>query len=231
MEKILIFLVSALQITLLDMVLAGDNIGVIALAVKNLPDALAKKASLIGVSAAIGLRMLFASIVTYVMMIEWLPLKLIGGLLLVKVTWDFIKPQLDEQDSDKEQNNKAVTKFWGAVICIIAADISMSLDNVLAVGAAAHGHIGLIVFGLLLNIPVIFFGSQFVANLMRKYTFVVYIGGAVLAHTAFAMIFEDNLISSHVPHMLGIAIPFVIAACTLGYGLYVIKRMSGTLEI
>lgn len=219
-------IIGALQITLLDLVLAGDNIGVIALATKNLPLDLARRASMIGITAAICLRMFFASIVTYIMMIQWLPIKLIGGLLLVKITWDFIKPQKDEQNDTQEQVIKSKNRFWAAVSSIVIADISMSLDNVLAIGAAANGQIGLIIFGLLLNIPIIFFGSQFVAGLMKKYSFVIYIGGAVLAHTAFAMIFEDNLVTPYIPHVIRVTVPFVLAAATLLYGMYVTKRTS-----
>jgi len=225
MNSLFAFLVGALQITLLDLVLAGDNIGVIALATKNLPKDMAKRASIIGVFAAIGLRILFASLVTYIMMIEWLPIKLIGGILLVKITWDFIKPQKEEQINEEEPEVKTSNRFWAAVGSIIIADISMSLDNVLAIGGAAHGHIGLIVFGLLLNIPIIFLGSQFVADLMKKHAIVIYIGGAILAHTAFGMILEDKLLVPYIPHIIGIIVPLIIAGITLLYGVYAIKKL------
>lgn len=225
MDAVIGFIIGALQITLLDLVLAGDNIGVIALATKNLPVDMAKRASQIGVFVAIGLRIFFASIITYIMMIEWLPIKLVGGLLLIKITWDFIKPQQEEALDEEVQPGKTVNKFWAAVSSIIIADISMSLDNVLAIGGAAHGHIELIVFGLLLNIPIIFYGSQFVANLMKKHAIVIYIGGAILAHTAFGMIFEDKLLIPYIPHIVGIAVPFIISALTLAYGMYIIKNM------
>ncbi len=226
MDSAMGFMIGALQITLLDLVLAGDNIGVIALATKNLPEDMAKRASKIGVIAAIGLRIFFASIITYIMMVEWLPVKLIGGLLLVKITWDFIKPQHEEEELDEQkQGAKTVNKFWAAVGSIIIADISMSLDNVLAIGGAAHGHIELIIFGLLLNIPIIFYGSQFVANLMKKHTIVIYVGGAILAHTAFGMIFEDKLIIPHIPHIVSVVVPFAISALTLAYGYYLIRTM------
>ncbi|WP_094547823.1 TerC family protein [Petroclostridium xylanilyticum] len=223
MDAILAIIIGALHITLLNLVLSGDNIGVIALAIKNLPQEYAKKASLIGVTAAIFLRVIFTSAVTFIMAIQWLPIKLVGGLLLIKITWDLIKPQ---HEQEQEQHHVAVSnKFWGAVYSIIIADITMSLDNVLAIAGAAKGNIGLIIFGLLINIPIIFFGSQFVADLMKKYTFVIYIGGAILAHTAFGMILEDRLIVPYIPHIIGMMVPWLIAFATLLYGVYVIKKL------
>lgn len=221
MDNLILFIVGALQITLLDIVLSGDNIGVIALATKELPQEYAKKAAAIGVGAAIGLRIIFASAITYIMKIQWLPIKLIGGLLLIKITWDFIKPNQEEEAVDSVSVSK---KFMGAIYSIILADLSMSLDNVLAIAAAANGRIELIIFGLVLNIPIIFFGSQYVANLMRKYPIVIYIGGSILAHTAFKMFLEDRIISTLIPHNAVIIVPYIIAVITLIYGYIIIKK-------
>lgn len=217
MEDITSFLLAALQITLLDIVLSGDNVGVIALAIRNLDPKQARKASIIGVSGAIALRIFFASIVTVIMKVEWLPIKLVGGLLLLKITWDLIN-QKDEAEED--HNVKTSGSLSKAVFTIIIADISMSLDNVLAIGGTADGHIGLIVFGIALNIPIIFFGSQYVANLMKKYKIIIYIGGAILMHTSLAMILEDKLIAGYVSHIAAIVVPWALAVATLGYGFY-----------
>lgn len=220
MDNLVKFLLGAVQITLLDIVLSGDNIGVIALATKNLPDKYAKKASAIGVFAAVSLRIIFACLITYILMIEWLPIKLVGGLLLIKITWNFIRADAEEESS----NVKVANRFMGAVWSIIIADITMSLDNVLAIAGAAHGNIVLIIFGLLLNIPIIFFGSQYVAKLMKKHPFVSYIGGAVLAHTAFKMLLEDRLLTPYVPDILALVIPYAAAVLTIIYGVYIISR-------
>jgi predicted tellurium resistance membrane protein TerC len=83
----------------------------------------------------------------------------------------------------------------------------MSLDNVLAIAGAAQGNLILIVFGLLLNIPIIFWGSQYVAKLMRKHPFTSYIGGAVLAHTAFKMLLSDRLLTAYIPSIVSIILP------------------------
>ncbi len=225
MENILVFLIGALQITILDLTLCADNIGIIALATKNLPAEYARKATIYGISGAIGLRILFACFMTLLLNISSFPIKLIGGLLLVKITWDFIKPA---EEDEGVTNVKQASKFWEAVGIIIIADVSMSLDNVLAIAGAADGHLWLIVFGIALNIPVLFFGSQFVSNLMKKYRIAIYIGGAVLAHTAFKMIFEDTIVYSRAPHILGIVIPWLTALATLAYGIYLVRKPKNT---
>jgi len=216
----LTFILGLLQITLLDLVLCGDNVGVIALATRSLADEYAKKANLLGVTFAVLMRIFFACVLTLVMSIQWLPIKLIGGLLLVKITWDLIKPQQEEEISNVNQSQK----FWGAVGTIIIADLSMSLDNVLAIASAANGDVWLIIFGLIINIPIIFFCSQIVIKLMKKYPLVIYIGAAVLARTSFDMILEDGLVAKYIPHLLSLVIPFIMAAVTIVYGIIIIRR-------
>ena len=218
----MIFIVGILKITILDLTLSGDNIGIIALATKNLSPKYAKKASLIGISGAIGLRVIFACLITLIMNIQWLPIKLVGGLILVKITWDFIRPECQGEDC----NIKKVDRFWSAVAIIIIADISMSLDNVLAIASAADGNVLLIVFGILINIPIIFFGSQFVSNLMKRHPIVIYIGGAILAHTSFKMILEDNLTINYLglAPIVSLIIPWIFAIGILVYGHSAIKK-------
>lgn len=220
MNEVFIFILGLLQIMLLDLVLCGDNVGVIALATRRLSDAYAKKANLLGVTFAVLLRIFFACLLTLIMSIQWLPIKLIGGLLLVKITWDLIKPQQEE----KCDNVKQSQKFLAAVATIVIADLSMSLDNVLAIASAAKGNIWLIIFGLVFNIPIIFFCSQLVAKLMKSYPIVVYLGAAVLARTSFDMILEDGLVSKYIPSLLAFVIPLMMAAVTIVYGIIIIKR-------
>ncbi|MFL0250764.1 TerC family protein [Clostridium neuense] len=222
MSNFIALVAGALQITLLDIVLSGDNIGVIALATRDLPSKLAKKASVIGVTAAVLLRIIFACLVTYILMIQWLPIKLIGGLLLIKITWDFIKP---ENDTDNKVIHSS-QKLWTAVTSIIIADITMSLDNVLAIAGAAAGNIFLIIFGLLLNIPIIFLGSQYVAKLMQKYKIVIYIGGAILAHTAFSMLLNDTIIKSRISSAFVQYFPYIAAVIVFLYGIYMVTKYN-----
>jgi predicted tellurium resistance membrane protein TerC len=102
----------------------------------------------------------------------------------------------------------------------------MGLDNVLAIAGASQGNMNLIIFGVLLNIPIIFFGSQFVANLMQKYRITIFIGGAILMHTALAMIMEDGLILPHVSHIIAVVLPWILAASILVYGYYKLKALN-----
>ncbi|MCB2292742.1 YjbE family putative metal transport protein [Clostridium algoriphilum] len=230
MENLMIFIIGVLEITILDLTLSGDNIGIIALATKNLSPKYAKKASSIGISGAIGLRILFACIITQIMNIKWLPIKLVGGIILVKITWDFIKPAYQEND----RSIKKGVEFWDAVAIIIIADISMSLDNVIAIASTADGNVLLIVIGILINIPIIFYGSQFVSNLMKDHPFVIYIGGAILARTSFKMILEDNLTIKYIGlgPLVSTIIPWAFAAFILGYGYLIIlsKHVSITMH-
>lgn len=223
MDNLATFLSGALQITLLDIVLSGDNIGVIALATRELPKKHAKLASMIGVFTAVFLRILFACLITYILLIEWLPIKLVGGLLLIKITWNFIKPE--SKKIEKKQINPT-GKYLTAISNIVIADITMSLDNVLAIAGAAQGHVLLIVFGLLLNIPIIFFGSQYVAKLMNRHPMIIYVGGAILAHTSFKMLLEDNLLHNYTSPMMINIISFGFALIVLLYGVYRTSRST-----
>lgn len=223
MENILALFLGALQITILDLTLCADNIGIIALATKNLQSEYARKATIYGISGAIGLRIIFACFMTLILTVSAIPIKLIGGLLLIKITWDFIKPCSGEDEAECVAVRQS-TRFWETVGIIIIADVSMSLDNVLAIAGTADGNIWLIIFGIALNIPVLFLGSQYVSKLMRKYRIAIYVGGAVLAHTAFKMIFEDSIVYSRIPHLFGMVFPWLTAAATLLYGIYVVRK-------
>ncbi|MDT8717195.1 YjbE family putative metal transport protein [Clostridium sp. 19966] len=214
------FILEVLEIALLDLALCGDNVGVIALATRNLPKKYERLASLIGITGAILLRIYFAICVSFFLKIDKVPLKLFGGIILIKVTWDLIVPDKKE----KEKEVKESEKFWDAVLAVIIADISMSLDNVLAIAGAANGDMLLIMAGIALNIPIIFFGSQFVVNMMRKFPIVIYAGAAILAYTSINMITEDTLFMKYIklPYAIDIFIPFIAGAMTILYGLYMI---------
>ena len=215
--------IPVLQIALLNIVLSGDNVGVIALAIRNLDPKQAKKISMIGISAAVILRILFASILTLIMDIEWLPIKLVGGILLLKITWDLI----NEGDCSEENGCfKSESSFWKAVVTIILADLSMSLDNVLAIAGAANGSVGLIAFGIILNIPIIFFGSQYVADLMKRHKITIYIGGAILMHTALSMILDDRLLVPYVSPQIAIITSWLLAIIVLAYGFHKVKQIK-----
>ncbi|WP_238899686.1 TerC family protein [Clostridium sp. YIM B02500] len=212
--------VAVLQITLLDIILSGDNVSVIALAIRKMPEKQAKIASLIGVGGAVVVRILFTCIITLIMAIQWLPIKLVGGIILIKITWDLLNAKEEEENIEIG----GAKNLWKAVASIIIADISMGLDNVLAIAGAAHGSIWLIVFGLGMSIPIIFFGAKFIANLMNRYKIIVYIGAGLLMYTALTMITEDNLTARYIAHGASIIISVLAGLAVVFFGVYNIKR-------
>lgn len=228
MDK-LTLVIGILQITLLDLALCGDNIGVIALATRNLPNHLARYASIIGIAGAIFLRIYFAACLSLFLKVKWLPIGLIGGIVLIKVCWDLIKPQAEE----KYRTINESEKFWDAVLAVIIADVTMSLDNVLAIAGASNGNFTLIIFGILLNIPIIFLGSQLVVNLMRKHAIVIYIGGSILAYTSIRMILEDYWFKYyiHISPKLSALFPLLASIATLIYGFFMIYNTKNKLKL
>lgn len=219
MDQFIALIVAVIQITLLDITLSGDNVSVIALAIRNLPQKQAKLASLIGVGGAVGLRVLFTCIITLIMAVEWLPIKFVGGIILVKITWDLLNTKEEEENVEVAGNKN----LWRAVTSIIVADISMGLDNVLAIAGASHGNIWLIIFGLAMSMPIIFFGAKFIANLMNKYKIIVFIGAGLLMYTALTMITEDALIAKHISHLVSVMISVLSGLAVIAYGMYSIK--------
>lgn len=229
MEHYITLILGVLEITLLDLVLCGDNIGIIALATRDLPKKSAKLASFIGITGAIILRIYFAACISVFLKVKWIPLRLIGGIILAKVTWDLIKSNHEEEEYLGKENKK----FWDAVFSVIIADISMSLDNVLAITGAADGNMILIAFGILLNIPIIFFGSQFVVKLMKRNPMVIYAGGAILAFTSVRMILEDALFKHYITLADNVdkILPWIAAVITLIYGYGRAKEVKNHIAI
>lgn len=179
------FWVAVVQIILIDIVLSGDNAVVIALACRKLPPEQRRKGVLWGVAGAIGLRVVLTAFAALLLDLPWL--KLAGGLLLL---WIGVKLMLPE-DEHGEGNIAAADNLWGAVKTIIIADFVMSIDNVIAVAGAAHGHLGLLIFGLAISIPLIVWSSQLMLKLMDRFPIVVSSGAALLGWVAGSMIAHD----------------------------------------
>ena len=207
-----------LSISIIDLVLSGDNAAVIGLAIRDLPKNMQKKAAIVGTGAAILLRIIFTIFAVYLLSLRYL--KAAGGLILIWITWKLLNTHMVETTHVSRSN-----RFFRAVATIIAADLSMAFDNVMGVAGAAHGQIGLVVFGLMFSIPILVFGSTWLAGLMNKQPFVIYLGAMVLAHTAISMIIHDNalFIISYIGDFLGTVIPWLCAFCVLGYGYYLEK--------
>lgn len=181
-----IFWVALLQIIWIDLLLSGDNAVVIALACRSLPEKQRKWGILLGAGAAVGLRILFALAVSYLLGVPLL--KVVGALLLF---WIAIKLVLDE--GGEGHHVEGADSLWKAVRTIAIADAVMSLDNVVAIAAAARGHAELFIFGLLLTIPLIVFGSQIILKLISRFPILIWFGAALLGWIAGEMLVSDKL--------------------------------------
>ena len=182
------FFSALLAIVVIDLVLAGDNAIVIAMAARNLPAHLQKKAIVWGAVGAIAVRSAMTLVVVYLLKIPGL--MLIGGLLLVWIAYKLLNPA---QDGDGEHDH-ASTSFWGAMKTIVIADAVMGLDNVLAVAGASHGSYVLVVLGLLISIPVVIWGSTQILKLVERFPSITYLGAGVLAWTAAKMMTSEPLV-------------------------------------
>ena len=177
-----------LAIILIDLVLAGDNAIVIALAARSLPPALQKKAIIWGTVGAIGVRAVMTVGVVWLLQIPGL--MLVGGLGLLWIAFQL----LVDQDSGAH-NGPVATTFWGAMKTIVVADALMGVDNVLGVAGAAHGAMDLVIIGLLISVPIVVFGSSVVLKLVERFPIIIQLGAAVLAFTAAKMIMDEPLLS------------------------------------
>jgi len=182
------FLSALLAIVVIDLVLAGDNAIVIALAARALPAHLQKRAILWGAIGAIVVRSLMTVIVVWLLKIPGLLLA--GGAMLVWIAYRLLLP--DEGANDA--HGPVATTFWGAMRTIVIADAVMGLDNVLAVAGAAHGSYLLVVAGLVISVPIVVWGSTVVLKVVERYPGVVYLGAGVLVWTAAKMITAEPLI-------------------------------------
>jgi YjbE family integral membrane protein len=176
-----------LAIILIDLVLAGDNAIVIALAARKLPPALQKKAIIWGTVGAIAVRSLMTFAVVWLLKIPGLMLA--GGLGLMWIAFKLIANDEDEQHEDI-----GAMTFWGAMKTIVVADALMGIDNVLGVAGAANGSFELVAIGLMVSIPIVVFGSQLVLKLVEQWPIIIPAGGAVLAFTAAQMVVKESLI-------------------------------------
>jgi YjbE family integral membrane protein len=186
------------QIILIDILLGGDNAVVIALACRNLPARQRKLGIIWGAAGAIVLRVILISFA--VALLDVPALKLIGGVLLIWIGIKLIAPPEEEGHA----NIKPSDKVWAAIKTIIVADFVMSLDNVIAIAAAAEHadpshRTGLIIFGLLVSVPFIVFGSQIILKLLDRFPIIVLLGGGLLGWIAGGLIVGDTLLNGHVP--------------------------------
>lgn len=184
------FLFALGSIILLDLVLAGDNAVVIAMASRQLPEKLRKRAIYIGTAGAVIIRAIMTLIATYLLTIPFL--QAIGGLILLPIAFKLLKPS--EHGIEEANKFSSSTGFATAIKTIIIADAAMGIDNVLAIAGAAHGNMVLVLLGLAISIPIVVWGSQLISTLMDKLPILITIGSAILAYTAATMILHDKIV-------------------------------------
>jgi YjbE family integral membrane protein len=213
-----------LAIILIDLVLAGDNAIVIALAARKLPPELQRKAIIWGTVGAIVVRSAMTLVVVWLLKIPGL--MLVGGLGLLWIAYKLLADTDDGSEHDVQVNS-----FWGAMKTIIVADALMGIDNVLGVAGAAQGSFDLVVIGLLISVPIVVFGSAIVLKLVERFPIVIKLGAAVLAYTAAMMIINEQLIKSffYSGDATGTALRWgVVALAIVGVlGAGKLKSMSG----
>jgi YjbE family integral membrane protein len=182
------FLSALAAIVVIDLVLAGDNAIVIALAARNLPRQLQRRAVIWGTFGAVAVR---ASLTVAVLWLLQVPgLMAAGGALLAWIAYRL----LSGDDGGRDHDVAPAVSFWAAMRTIVIADAVMGLDNVLAVAGAAHGSVLLVVLGLLISIPIVVWGSTLVLRWIERFPSLLYVGGAVLAWTAAKMLAEEPLV-------------------------------------
>ena len=212
--ELLPFLLSVFNIVVLDLLLSADNAAVIGMAICRLPEGLRKKAALCGTGVAIGLRIVFTAFAAHLLIFPFC--RAVGGLLLLVITWKLLRDNSD----DRQPHLRPAAGFWSAVGLIIVADFSMALDNVLAVAGAAQGQTVLVVFGLLLSVPILVFCSAAIAGLMERHPFLLWLGAAVLLHTALSMILQDTALGLQAHLGDCIAYPWLGAGLLLVVGVW-----------
>ncbi len=184
------FVSALLAIVVIDLVLAGDNAIVIALAARKLPTELRNKAIVWGTVGAIAVRAVMSLGVVALLKVPGL--QAAGGLLLIWISYRLLAPV--DEPNEKGAARMPITGFWAAIRTIVIADAVMGLDNVLGVAGAAQGSFLLVILGLLISVPIMVWGSSLILRLVDRYPMIIYLGAGVLAWTAAVMLVHEPLV-------------------------------------
>lgn len=226
------FWLAVVQIILIDIVLGGDNAVVIALACRNLPPKQKTQGIIYGTIGAIVLRVILIAFALALLAVPYL--KIIGAILLL---WIGVKLMLPEDDGGHEVNSSE--KLWSAVKTVIVADLVMSVDNVIAIAGAAQGagqqhQMPLVIFGLLVSIPIIVWGSQLVLKLMGRFPVIITLGAMLLGWIAGQMVVTDPALKAFLPgdttgqyKMIGYGAAVAGALFVYGVGMFLQRRSAG----
>jgi len=204
-----------LSIIVIDLSLAGDNALVIALAVRSLPSRRQLQARIWGTAAAVVLRLIGIALVSALLAIPLV--QLAGGLLLLWIAVKLVRPGAAGGDVVR-----GGTSLREAIWIIVLADITMSLDNVLAVAAAAHGDLVLVLFGIGLSLPIVVWGSGILSRLMARHVWIIWLGGGILGYVAGEMITDDPVFRGWLGHVADVvddpvSVGLAVAVAALGW--------------
>lgn len=211
-----------LGVLVIDLILSGDNAVVIALAVRNLEGQTRRRAIFWGALAAVAMRLLFAAVVTYLLLIPFL--QAVAALLLVWIAWRLLFQE------DDHSNVKSGGDIWQSIRIIVVADVVMSLDNVVALVGVSGGNLWLLVFGLLLTIPLIVYGSQILSTLMDRMPWLVYLGSGILIFVAVELFLEDRIIHNFLDIGIGWVriIAVILGLAFIAFGYYKVRQNRQT---
>src|SRR5215207_1980474 len=184
------WLLAIFNIVWIDIILAGDNAVVIALAVRGLPSRQRMLGIILGAGAAVLLRVGLTFVATQLLTVKFV--QLIGGILILWIAFKLLK----QNEGHAGEGKDGASGLWQAVWMILVADITMSLDNVLAGAGATREHFGLLLFGLALSIPLVVFASNVISKLMARYQIVVFLGAAILGKVGGEMMLTDSVVAS-----------------------------------
>lgn len=213
------FLLSAVSIILIDLLLAGDNALVIALAVRSLPPRERRLGIGGGAIAAVVLRVGLTFIAAQLLSVRYL--QIAGGLF---VLWIAVKVLIDA--CEPPESVASPKRFWQAIWYIVVADITMSVDNILAIAGASHGHFWLILFGLAVSIPFVVLSSNLLSRLMDRWPVLVLVGSGILGKVAGEMVLTDPAMLNfwRAPETLRWCLEAVLAAALMGFGWWRSRR-------
>lgn len=204
------------QVIVADIILAGDNAVVIALAVRSLPERQQFWGRILGAFGAVALRVAFVWLVSALLKIPYL--QFAGGLMLVWIAWKLVHQQAGEDEAGHVREG---TTLWQAIWVIVLADVVMSFDNVMAIAGASKGHMGLVVFGLIFSIPLVVLGSGILSDLMKRMPVLIWLGAGLLGHVAGSMMLADVRIHDALgawTHLLEHRAPIALSAIIAALG-------------
>ena len=216
------FVTAFLSICLIDLVLAGDNAVVIALAVQNLKGKQRKLGIIFGAAAAVLLRVIVTFVCAQLLTIKFV--KLCGGAVIIWIAVKLLVMGSEEEHGSGKEAGSVLQAVW----IIIVADLSMAIDNMLAVGGACHGNLFLLLFGLMLSIPLVVAGAGVLSMLMSRYPIIIYIGAAILGKVGGEMMITDPWVHSvlHPSKVMEYGVMVFFILFVLGTSRWLIKRKA-----